>query len=152
MGHHYSRLYKIDDGSITPLGLYNNNKRYNVKLVRKCIINRKLSPFYKGLSDPIHTKEEEEMNYSIECPICFLYYPSNINFTRCCKHPICTECFVQIKHCFKLSVPCPFCMTNNVDVHYQSPKQIKSKCINKKNVVKRRRLLPAMTNVVMASK
>ncbi|QPG73411.1 hypothetical protein FOA43_000721 [Brettanomyces nanus] len=32
-----------------------------------------------------------------ECPICFLYYPKNMNLTRCCVQPICTECFVQMK-------------------------------------------------------
>ena len=32
-----------------------------------------------------------------ECPICFLYYPTYLNKTRCCDQPICTECFVQIK-------------------------------------------------------
>lgn len=32
-----------------------------------------------------------------ECPICFLYYPRNLNMTRCCSQPICTECFVQMK-------------------------------------------------------
>ncbi|CAK9438487.1 uncharacterized protein LODBEIA_P27110 [Lodderomyces beijingensis] len=32
-----------------------------------------------------------------ECPICFLYYPSHLNVSRCCLQPICTECFVQIK-------------------------------------------------------
>lgn len=32
-----------------------------------------------------------------ECPICFLYYPENMNVSRCCVQPICTECFVQIK-------------------------------------------------------
>lgn len=32
-----------------------------------------------------------------ECPICFLFYPNNFNFTRCCAQPICSECFVQIK-------------------------------------------------------
>lgn len=34
---------------------------------------------------------------AVECPICFLYYPSNLNLSRCCLQPICTECFVQIK-------------------------------------------------------
>ncbi|KAK7203770.1 hypothetical protein BZA70DRAFT_59503 [Myxozyma melibiosi] len=34
---------------------------------------------------------------SIECPICFLYYPPFLNSTRCCDQPICSECFVQIK-------------------------------------------------------
>ncbi len=33
----------------------------------------------------------------VECPICFLYYPDQLNTTRCCGQPICTECFVQIK-------------------------------------------------------
>ncbi|KAK6460921.1 transcription factor [Scheffersomyces coipomensis] len=33
----------------------------------------------------------------LECPICFLYYPANLNISRCCLQPICTECFVQIK-------------------------------------------------------
>lgn len=32
-----------------------------------------------------------------ECPICFLYFPKPLNISRCCKQPICTECFVQIK-------------------------------------------------------
>lgn len=34
---------------------------------------------------------------TMECPICFLYYPPWLNISRCCSHPICTECFVQIK-------------------------------------------------------
>ncbi|GMF06373.1 unnamed protein product [Ambrosiozyma monospora] len=32
-----------------------------------------------------------------ECPICFLYFPKNLNVSRCCDQPICTECFVQLK-------------------------------------------------------
>lgn len=35
--------------------------------------------------------------HPIECPICFLWYPENINYCRCCHQPICTECFVEIK-------------------------------------------------------
>lgn len=34
---------------------------------------------------------------AIECPICFLYYPKYINYTRCCSQPICSECFLQMK-------------------------------------------------------
>ncbi|TAQ90582.1 hypothetical protein B7494_g1113 [Chlorociboria aeruginascens] len=34
---------------------------------------------------------------SLECPICFMYYPPYLNKTRCCDQPICSECFVQIK-------------------------------------------------------
>lgn len=35
--------------------------------------------------------------HAVECPICFLFYPVNIATTRCCRQPICTECFVQIR-------------------------------------------------------
>ena len=34
---------------------------------------------------------------AVECPICFLYFPEPMNYSRCCRQPICTECFVQIK-------------------------------------------------------
>lgn len=34
---------------------------------------------------------------ALECPICFLYFPEPMNYSRCCRQPICTECFVQIK-------------------------------------------------------
>lgn len=41
------------------------------------------------------------------------YYPANINTSRCCDQPICTECFVQIKraeatatHLVRFLLPC----------------------------------------------
>ncbi|SPO05549.1 related to regulator protein Sip5 [Cephalotrichum gorgonifer] len=34
---------------------------------------------------------------SEDCPICFATYPNYLNYTRCCGHMICSECFVQIK-------------------------------------------------------
>lgn len=41
------------------------------------------------------------------------YYPANINTSRCCDQPICTECFVQIKraeatatHLVRFFLPC----------------------------------------------
>ncbi|QLG72392.1 hypothetical protein HG535_0D01000 [Zygotorulaspora mrakii] len=44
----------------------------------------------------------DDLKYSLykngmECPICFLYFPKPLNYSRCCLQPICTECFVQIK-------------------------------------------------------
>ncbi|KAJ1726289.1 SNF1-interacting protein, partial [Coemansia biformis] len=61
----------------------------------------------------------------IECPICFLYYPRNINYTRCCHKPICTECFVQIKRKLEDShiVPthCPYCVQPNLGIVYYAP-------------------------------
>ncbi|KAL5035666.1 SNF1-interacting protein [Batrachochytrium dendrobatidis] len=56
----------------------------------------------------------------IECPICFLYYPKNINFTRCCDHPICTDCFIQIKRSQTTFEPaeCPYCVVPNFGITY----------------------------------
>lgn len=79
-----------------------------------------------------------------ECPICFLYYPKNFNFSRCCQQPICSECFVQIKRKdphYKNShddssadvdedtsdalvsecACCPYCATPDFGVTYEAP-------------------------------
>ena len=80
---------------------------------------------------------------AVECPICFLYYPSNIATTRCCRQPICTECFVQIKrpnphapivHADDPNPPpelpdtlvmeapvCPYCNESDFGVIYEPP-------------------------------
>ncbi|EPY53840.1 zf-C3HC4 type zinc finger [Schizosaccharomyces cryophilus OY26] len=74
---------------------------------------------------------------AFECPICFLYYPPNYNYTRCCAQPICSECFVEIRrpdphlptvhandptpNDFDLisePVKCPYCMTDRFGVVY----------------------------------
>ncbi|SGZ47469.1 CIC11C00000002017 [Sungouiella intermedia] len=77
-----------------------------------------------------------------ECPICFLYFPRNLNYSRCCRQPICTECFVQIKRLDphpphddpseekKDELPhtliseyanCPYCAMSNFGVTYEHP-------------------------------
>ncbi|CCH59737.1 hypothetical protein TBLA_0B09210 [Henningerozyma blattae CBS 6284] len=85
-----------------------------------------------------------------ECPICFMYYPGPFNYSVCCKQPICTECFVQLKRApphfpheqidengndigsipedqrdpnSLISEPtdCPYCATNNFRVSYIPP-------------------------------
>ncbi|KAI8076419.1 uncharacterized protein B0P05DRAFT_545813 [Gilbertella persicaria] len=71
-------------------------------------------------------KQREKMLYNdaVECPICFLYYPANINYSRCCDQPICTECFIQIHRPIETpSVPatCPFCMEENYGIIYEIP-------------------------------
>ncbi|KAF8655986.1 hypothetical protein AX16_002846 [Volvariella volvacea WC 439] len=65
---------------------------------------------------------------AVECPICFLYYPSNINRSRCCNQEICTECFVQIKrneptatHLVSEPACCPYCVRDNFGVVYTPP-------------------------------
>ncbi|KAJ7285667.1 hypothetical protein C8J57DRAFT_1708150 [Mycena rebaudengoi] len=65
---------------------------------------------------------------AVECPICFLYYPPNINHSRCCDQAICTECFVQIKrseptttHLVSEPAACPYCVQDNFGVVYSPP-------------------------------
>lgn len=176
-----SKFQIIDFGSINPLGLYDKCcDEYDLNIVRELILNRKISPFYKGLSNPLEQlpttttaaaatidktvikkdrkkkrivvqkkKLNDQENYhyylisnekklysllysnSVECPICFLFYPANINFTRCCDQPICTECFVQIKKGpgdYNTSsssnashINCPYCMTEEFGIIYSSP-------------------------------
>ncbi|KDQ59420.1 hypothetical protein JAAARDRAFT_32975 [Jaapia argillacea MUCL 33604] len=65
---------------------------------------------------------------AVECPICFLYYPPNINYSRCCEQPICTECFVQIKradptptHLVSEPACCPYCTQENFGIVYTPP-------------------------------
>ncbi|KAJ2957020.1 hypothetical protein NQZ79_g7203 [Umbelopsis isabellina] len=70
-------------------------------------------------------REKVLYNDAVECPICFLYYPSNINQSRCCDQPICTECFIQIKRPAETPTTpasCPFCVEENFGVIYKPPK------------------------------
>lgn len=53
-----------------------------------------------------------------ECPICFLFYPKNLNTTRCCAQPICTECFVQMK---RLDPHVPHDAEETSGVHDENP-------------------------------
>ncbi len=56
-------------------------------LVANLIKEKKLAPFYKP----------SEEDSTIECPICFLHFPQDSNYTTCCIQNICTDCFTQIK-------------------------------------------------------
>ncbi|CAO3681091.1 unnamed protein product [Rhizopus stolonifer] len=69
-------------------------------------------------------RERTLYNNAVECPICFLYYPPHINYSRCCGQPICTECFIQIHRPIETpSVPssCPFCTQENYGITYEPP-------------------------------
>ncbi|KZS98968.1 hypothetical protein SISNIDRAFT_391361, partial [Sistotremastrum niveocremeum HHB9708] len=72
--------------------------------------------------EPLRITEASVYRGAVECPICFLYYPPNIN------HPICTECFVQIKraeptttHIVSEPACCPYCVQDNFGVLYTPP-------------------------------
>lgn len=78
--------------------------------------------------DPARFPEAALYRDAVECPICFLYYPANINHSRCCDQTICTECFVQIKrieptttHLVSEPAACPYCVQDNFGVVYSPP-------------------------------
>ncbi|CAE6515456.1 unnamed protein product [Rhizoctonia solani] len=85
----------------------------------------------KGVADRREQQrmsEAEVYHGAIECPICFMYYPPNINRSRCCDQAICTECFVQIKrseptttHIVSEPAACPYCVQENFGVIYEPP-------------------------------
>lgn len=116
----------VDGGALVPQGVYSGAQDYNHSVVQKLIQIRKLAPFYTGLDDE---EAYAKAPFNTECPICFLYYPSPLNHTRCCGQPICTECFVQIKradpttHNPPSSEPamCPFCQETDFGVVYNAP-------------------------------
>lgn len=59
----------------------------------------------------------------VDCPICLLAYPKNINYTECCNQPMCTLCFVKIKRPTSgRIISCPFCNHVNFSVCYHKPR------------------------------
>ncbi|CAO3624244.1 unnamed protein product [Cunninghamella echinulata] len=138
----------FDEGLLEGHGLYHIPQNYDKKKVRKLIVTKKLAPFYKGLegleNEKMTTRNQDDHmtgdNDVIECPICFLSYPSNINYTQCCDQPICTECFVQFKRSDPtLPVSCPFCVQDNFGVIYQQSSSILSN-YHDQNTKQQRRL------------
>ncbi|KAI0637162.1 hypothetical protein C8Q77DRAFT_1215944 [Trametes polyzona] len=78
--------------------------------------------------EPARNPEAAIYRGATECPICFLYYPPNINRSRCCDQAICTECFVQIKradptttHLVSEPASCPYCVQENFGIVYTPP-------------------------------
>ncbi|CAO1618059.1 unnamed protein product [Parajaminaea phylloscopi] len=114
----------VDGGALEPQGVYTGPQDYSHDVVKTAIVQRKLMPFYKGVDDE-DTYAASHQHVS-ECPICFLYYPSTLNRTRCCGQPVCTECFVQIKRAdpnhtnppSSQPAECPFCTADNFGVVY----------------------------------
>ncbi|KAJ1310310.1 hypothetical protein OPQ81_007049 [Rhizoctonia solani] len=95
------------------------------------VLSGKGSTKGKGVADRREQQrmsEAEIYHGAIECPICFMYYPPNINRSRCCDQAICTECFVQIKrseptttHLVSEPAACPYCVQENFGVTYEPP-------------------------------
>jgi hypothetical protein len=52
-------------------------------------------------------------------------YPKNINYSRCCDKPICTDCFLQIKRSEdspQTPTACPYCVHSHFGVIHIPPK------------------------------
>eukprot|EP00741_Cyanophora_paradoxa_P007655 tig00001164_g7404.t1 len=97
---------------VKPTGLY-SECHWDEKIVKKLILDRKLAPRMLG--------SEEAFPGSEECPICLLHYQL-VNRSRCCKKPICTECFLQIKRPNSgRTTYCPFCNAHRYGVVYLGP-------------------------------
>lgn len=82
----------------------------------------------EGEKEERERRERRAYLSAVECPICFLNYPPNINTSRCCQQPVCTECFVQIKrsdatitHLESEPACCPFCVETEFGVIYERP-------------------------------
>eukprot|EP00743_Colponemidia_sp_Colp-15_P003633 GILK01003922.1.p1 GENE.GILK01003922.1~~GILK01003922.1.p1 ORF type:complete len:727 (+),score=120.20 GILK01003922.1:179-2359(+) len=106
---------KADLRYTKPTGLYPNCE-WDEKSVRKMIIDRRVAPRYPGTesNDPVPDLDE--------CPICFLWYPAT-NTSKCCKKPICTECYLQFKHPNPAKlISCPFCNAPKYAVMFVGPK------------------------------
>ncbi|KAJ9476872.1 Protein SIP5 [Pseudozyma hubeiensis] len=126
---HLADSVRVDQGGLIPQGVYTGPKDYDQHFVRQNIVDRRLAPFCKGTDDE---DELADSKFNSECPICFLNYPTPLNFSRCCHQPICTECFVQMKradpnsHNPPSSEPrsCPFCVEPEFGVTYTPPEEL----------------------------
>ncbi|KAG7391487.1 SNF1-interacting protein [Phytophthora pseudosyringae] len=95
-----------------PTGLYASCP-WELKTARRLILERKLAPRVPG-------KEAKEGGFTLECPICFMFYPGSVNMSSCCNKPICSECYLQIRPPQK-SICCPFCNHEAFSVRYTPP-------------------------------
>uniref|UniRef100_A0A7S4JDB5 RING-type domain-containing protein n=1 Tax=Guillardia theta TaxID=55529 RepID=A0A7S4JDB5_GUITH len=110
MGNKLSRGKSVDSKFTKPTGLYPTCD-WDEKTVKKLINKKKVAPRYPGREEPGPDLDE--------CPICFLWYPGGLNRSKCCKKPICTECFLQFKKPnAQKAIQCPFCNSLNYSVKY----------------------------------
>ncbi|WVF72274.1 hypothetical protein IAT40_007086 [Kwoniella sp. CBS 6097] len=97
-------------------------------VAKKIRINRAKEQKKEDEKEERVKREKRAYSNAVECPICFLNYPPNINTSRCCQQPVCTECFVQMKrseatitHLESDPACCPFCMETDFGVIYERP-------------------------------
>jgi hypothetical protein len=79
---------------------------------------------YLLLGKLVNWKPKRNKNWKSINTIFSQFYPSNINHSRCCDQPICTECFIQIRRppeAPATPASCPFCVEENFGVLYKPP-------------------------------
>ncbi|CAG8465823.1 15971_t:CDS:2 [Acaulospora colombiana] len=130
----------VDGGQLVPHGVYKLPQDWDVKSVRKFIIERKLAPFYKGLADYDESWDEvtlttHNLPKSVEAKKssafngeCHAQGSQVLRRSATLNTPICTECFVQIKRpesgtlgANNSPAVCPFCVETNFGVYYKPP-------------------------------
>jgi len=106
----------LDPRFLRPNGLYLPEQlKWDLKTMKKFVLERKVAPFYLGSEESTHPFDEE-------CPICMMYYSGGLNRARCCKKPICTECYFSIRPPGPTSpVDCPFCQQPNYITSFTGP-------------------------------
>ncbi|KAI9261416.1 hypothetical protein BDA99DRAFT_75995 [Phascolomyces articulosus] len=142
---------------------------YDQRVVRKFIRTGRLAPCYEGLANPTPSEETVKIEETpritvhkypfipwelparrstppsdtdqiIECPICLSYYPiHDVNYSRCCHQPICTECFLRMKRSLKTPLKpatCPFCVQPDFGVVYIPAPD----CHHHKDIAKQRKV------------
>ncbi|TYZ63365.1 hypothetical protein PybrP1_000649 [[Pythium] brassicae (nom. inval.)] len=108
-----------------PTGLYPSCP-WELKAARRLILEKKIAPRFPGC-------EAKESGFTQECPICFMYYPGNLNVSTCCKKPICSECYLQIKPPKKV-ISCPYCNRETFGIKYSAPAVIELSSIYSERV------------------
>ncbi|KAI8097021.1 uncharacterized protein BX664DRAFT_325419 [Halteromyces radiatus] len=136
----------------------NNNNNKNSSML--AMTARRMSLF---LASHIPENVQKYVLYkdTVECPICFLFYPPFINRTRCCGKVICTECFLQLKRSVdspSLPIPCPFCIQPHLGIvrvpppwslHYASFCNRRADYLHDQQMGKRKRLYIYDPDVVL---
>jgi hypothetical protein len=74
MGSAFTKKEAEPDFPVEPSGLYKNVNNWDLKYVRKLVINKKLAPLYSGKEEGTFGDADLE-----ECPICFLVSRSHKN-------------------------------------------------------------------------
>jgi len=115
MGQTFNKKETYLPNQLIPQNNLYGTLRWDLKVVRKLIIDKKVAPFYLGKSEPGPEGDYEE------CPICFFNYQGGLNISKCCRKGLCTECYFSCQ-LPDVGVACPFCRASQFSVVFNGPK------------------------------